>query len=114
MTAETAIFHLKQFEKRLHMDDTEEYEINTESIDMAIKALERQKKEIYAIRIIDRKTGLPPTQRVIDTIAKKGNLMTMDIDQFFVGEDGQIILVDDCGNAAWCDMKRLKAEREDI
>lgn len=42
MTAETAIFQLKQFKKRLHMDDTEEYEINTESIDMAIKALEQE------------------------------------------------------------------------
>ena len=44
MTAETAIFQLKQFKKRLHMDDTDEYEINTESIDMAIKALEQEPK----------------------------------------------------------------------
>lgn len=39
MTREEAIFHLKQFKKRLHLDDTEEYIINTDSIDMAIEAL---------------------------------------------------------------------------
>lgn len=42
--------------------------------------------------------------------------MTMDIDQFFVGEDGALVLVDDCGNIAYCDTKRFKvvAENEEI
>ena len=44
MTREEAIFHLKQFKKRLHLDDTEEYIINTDSIDMAIEALSEPTK----------------------------------------------------------------------
>lgn len=63
-------------------------------------------------KIIDRKTGKEPTERVIHNIAKKGGLMEMDIDGFYVGEDGQIILVDDCGGVTWCDMSRFKAESE--
>ena len=36
----------------------------------------------------------------------------MDIDGFYVDEDGQIILVDDCGNCTWVDAKRFKVEPE--
>ena len=50
--------------------------------------------------VIDKKTGKETTYRVIHNIAKKGGLMTMDKDQFFLGEDGQIVLADDCGNIA--------------
>ena len=59
-------------------------------------------------KVIDTKTGKEPTNRVIDNIAKKGNLMTMDIDQFFVGEDVSLVLADDCGNITYCDTKRFK------
>ena len=61
-------------------------------------------------RVIDKKTGKEPTQRVVDNIAKKQNLMVMDIDQFAVCEDGQIILLDDCGRVAYCDMSRFEVE----
>ena len=60
-------------------------------------------------KVIDKKTGKEPTSRVIDNIAKKGGLMTMDIDGFYLGEDGDLVLVDDCGNATWCDPKRFEA-----
>ena len=39
-------------------------------------------------KVIDIKTGREPSARVIDNIAKKGNLMRMDIDQFALLEDG--------------------------
>ena len=63
-------------------------------------------------RVIDTKTGKEPTSRVIDNIAKKGGLMTMDIDQFYVGEDGTLILADECGNMTYCDAKRFKVVTE--
>lgn len=59
-------------------------------------------------KVIDSKTGKEPTSRVIDNIARKGGLMTMDIDQFFVGEDGSLVLADDCGNITYCDSERFK------
>ena len=64
-------------------------------------------------KVIDTKTGKEPTNRVIDNIAKKGGLLRMDIDQFFVGEDGSLVLVDDCGNMTYCDMKRFKVVAEE-
>ena len=64
-------------------------------------------------KVIDTKTGKEPTARVIDNIAKKGGLMVYDIDQFFVGEDGSLILVDDCGNITYVDAKRFKVEVSD-
>ena len=63
-------------------------------------------------KVIDTKTGKEPTDRVIYNIAKKGGLMTMDIDQFFVGEDGSLVLADDCGNITYCDTERFKAVTE--
>ena len=38
--------------------------------------------------------------------------MRMDINQFFVGEDGAIILADDCGNITYCDNTRFKIVAE--
>lgn len=63
-------------------------------------------------KVIDTKTGKEPTSRVVDNIAKKGGLMRMDIDQFFVGEDGSLVLADDCGNSTYCDTKRFKVVAE--
>ena len=62
--------------------------------------------------VIDAKTGKEPTDRVINNIAQKGGLMVADIDQFFVGEDGSLVLADDCGNITYCDMERFKVVTE--
>ena len=58
-------------------------------------------------KVIDVKTGKEVSIEKINEIAKENGLMDMDIDQFFVGEDGQLILTDDCGNIAYCDMEQL-------
>ena len=63
-------------------------------------------------KIIDRKTGKEPTDEVITAQARLGNLIPCDIDGFYVGEDGEIILVDDCGNCTWLDMSRFKVEMQ--
>ena len=64
-------------------------------------------------KVIDTKTGKEPTSRVIDNLAKKGGLLIFDIDQFFVGEDGSLILMDDCENVTYVDTKRFKVEVDD-
>lgn len=61
-------------------------------------------------KIIDKKTGKEPSTRVIQNIAEKGGLIVTDIDQFFIGEDGSIILMDECGNSCYCSQKRFKVE----
>ena len=63
-------------------------------------------------KVIEKKTGKEPTYRVIQNIAKNGGLMTMDIDQFFLGEDGSLVLADDCGKVTYCDTKRFKVVAE--
>ena len=71
-----------------------------------------RKRGNMTFKVIDTKTGKEPTSKVVDNIAKKSGLMWMDIDQFFVGEDGSLILVDDCGNCAWVDATRFKVVAE--
>ena len=58
-------------------------------------------------KVIDTTTGREVSSEKIDKIAKENGLMVADIDQFFIGEDGQLALADDCGNIAYCDMDKL-------
>lgn len=52
--------------------------------------------------VIDNKTGEYPN---CEKIALKEDwaksLIYCDIDGFYIGEDGTLVLVDDCGNAAF-------------
>ncbi len=64
-------------------------------------------------KVIDTETGKEPTSKVIGNIAKNGGLMEMDIDQFYVGEDGSLVLADDCGNITYCDTNRFKVEPQE-
>ena len=52
--------------------------------------------------VIDKDTGREVSADVIDKIAKNGRLMDMDIDQFAIGEDGTLYLLDECGNYTIC------------
>lgn len=63
-------------------------------------------------KIIDSETGKEPTDEVIAAQAELGHLISCDIDGFYVGEDGEIILVDDCGTCTWLDMSRFKVEMQ--
>lgn len=63
---------------------------------------------MMVFKIIDSETGKEPTAEVIDSIVKESDLIQYDVDQFFVGEDGSIVLADDCGNITYCDPKRFK------
>ena len=56
-------------------------------------------------KVIDITTGREVSSEKIDKIAKENELMDMDIDQFYIGEDGTLILADDCGNTAYCDIE---------
>ena len=58
-------------------------------------------------RVIDMTTGREVSAEKIAKIAKENGLMEMDIDQFFIGEDGRLMLADDCGQIAYCDMEEL-------
>ncbi len=58
-------------------------------------------------KVIDITTGREVSSEKINKIAKENGLMDMDIDQFFIGEDGQLALADDCDNIARCNMEEL-------
>jgi hypothetical protein len=40
-----------------------------------------------------------------EKLGHENGLCSCDIDGFYVGEDGQLLLVDDCGKCAWLDRK---------
>ena len=55
------------------------------------------------IEVIDNTTGRPPSEKLIDRIAKEYGLILHDIDQFAVTEDGHVVLIDDCGRCCYVD-----------
>lgn len=59
-------------------------------------------------KVIDTRTGKEPTRKVLARLARTGGLLEFDIDQFFVGEDGSVILMDDRGKSMYVDMERFK------
>lgn len=63
--------------------------------------------------VIDRKTGEYPD---LWEIALKEdwarNLMYCDMDGFYIGEDGELILVDECGRFAYCPLDRFEIKIE--
>ena len=60
-----------------------------------------------AFKVIDTETGREASADKIEKIAKESGLMETGIDQFFIGEDGRLVLADDCGNIAHCDAEKL-------
>lgn len=58
--------------------------------------------------VIDLKTGKEPD---IKQIAYEedwaSSLIPNDMEEFYLGEDGTLILVDECGNLAYCPLNRF-------
>lgn len=53
--------------------------------------------------VIDNKTGTyPDREKIAFEEEWANNLVYCDIDTFAITEDGSLILMDDCGNCAFC------------
>jgi len=56
-------------------------------------------------RVIDNRTGKEPifdhNHIFKEKWFKNSGLIYCDIDGWYIGEDGALVLIDDCGNAAW-------------
>lgn len=48
--------------------------------------------------VIDKETNREVSYEKIDKIAEKNDLMRCDIEGFAITEDGDLILLDECGN----------------
>ena len=59
-------------------------------------------------KVIDTTTGREVSAEKIGKFAKENGLIDTNIDQFFIGEDGRLVLADDSGKIAYCDTKGLK------
>lgn len=60
-------------------------------------------------KIIDITTGkYPDTESIALNEEWAKGLIYCDIEGFFIGEDGQLILADECGNFAYCPHDRFK------
>lgn len=58
--------------------------------------------------VIDNETGkYPDCQKIALTEEWAKHLIYCDIDMFAVTEDGGLILMDDCGNCAYCPSDRF-------
>lgn len=54
-------------------------------------------------RVIDKQTGREYSEKNINT----DGLMTMDLYQMFLGEDGYLVMADDCDRIAYQDRERF-------
>ena len=61
-------------------------------------------------KVIDKTTGEEPSSETIDRLAKIGGLMEMDIEGFAVTEDGELILLDECGRYTYVPQERFEVE----
>ena len=60
-------------------------------------------------KVIDLKTGKEPDLRQIAYKEEwASNLMSDDMEGFFLGEDGLLILMDECGNSTCCPLDRFE------
>lgn len=64
-------------------------------------------------QVIDRTTGKEVTEKVLEKIAKENKLYVNDLDEIFVGEDGRMLLMDDCGNSTYLNNDRFLVVRKD-
>lgn len=64
--------------------------------------------------VIDNTTGKYPDAGNIALKEEwaKG-LIHCDIDGFYFGEEGELVLIDDCGNCVWCDRERFIVKPDD-
>lgn len=64
--------------------------------------------------VIDKKTGnYPDVSKIALTEDWAKGLIYCDIDGFAIGEDGTLLLMDDCGNFAYCPYDRFEITLED-
>lgn len=62
-------------------------------------------------KVIDTLTGKEPDVATIAYQEKWAkNLVYCDIEGFFLSEDGELILADECGNYAYCPYNRFKVK----
>lgn len=58
--------------------------------------------------VIDNETGnYPNCEKIARTEEWAKHLIYCDIDTFAINEDGNLILIDDCGNCAYCPNDRF-------
>lgn len=59
--------------------------------------------------VIDPKTGeYPDLEQIARTEEWAQNLIPCDMDGFCINEDGNLLLMDECGNCAYCPPDRFK------
>lgn len=61
------------------------------------------------LTVVDKKTGrYPDVEKIALEEDWAKNLIYCDIDCFAICEDGSLLLMDDCGNVAYCPKDRFE------
>ena len=64
--------------------------------------------------VIDKKTGKQPDEWKITSEEEwAAGLIWCDMDGFAIMEDGSLVLMDECGNVAYCPLDRFEITMED-
>lgn len=82
-------------------------------IDYAIALLKEQEAPT-TFHVIDRKTGKEAdTYRIALKEKWATGLVYCDMEGFAIGEDGSLMLLDECGNFVYCDRERFEVVWDD-
>lgn len=96
----------------LTMDDWGNWHSATEVQQIARAALEMLRgcqNVTMEFGVIDPQTGgYPNVEKIALTEEWAKHLIYCDIDSFAITEDGHLLLIDDCGNIAYCPVGRFK------
>lgn len=66
---------------------------------------------MFEFEVIDKQTGCyPDVEKIALNEDWARHLVHCDIDSFCINEDGNLILTDDCGNAAYCPSDRFEVK----
>ncbi|WP_279146692.1 MULTISPECIES: hypothetical protein [Clostridium] len=64
---------------------------------------------MYQFKVIDKKTGnVPDVRRIAHEEEWAQDLVFCDMEGFYLGEDGTLILADECGHFAYCPLDRFE------
>lgn len=68
---------------------------------------------MISFNVIDPKTGeYPDLEHIARTEEWAKNLIPCDVDGFCINEDGNLLLMDECGNYAYCPEDRFQVNFE--
>ena len=104
---------IAEFEEYKNMGYGQAYRPSSEAIETALTALRAQENEPLTVVpfVITMANGEPVDYGALGKRYSK-ELLEFDLDGIYVNEDGEMVLMDDCGHCVWLNRDEFAITRE--